>query len=109
MAKLFQPFSQIDSSLARKYEGTGLGLAMVKQMAELHGGSVAVASAEGEGSSFAAWLPLRMTGETVALLPHGAGAATTAIAKPSARIALVVEDNDPAAELIRLLLEAEGF
>jgi len=37
MARLFQPFSQIDSSLARKFEGTGLGLAMVKQMAELHG------------------------------------------------------------------------
>ena len=59
MTKLFQAFSQIDSSLARKFEGTGLGLAMVKQLAELHGGSVAVASAEGEGACFAAWLPLR--------------------------------------------------
>jgi len=59
MAKLFQAFTQIDSSLARKFEGTGLGLAMVKQLAELHGGTVAVASAEGEGSRFAAWLPLR--------------------------------------------------
>ncbi|MCJ7800146.1 MAG: PAS domain S-box protein, partial [Polaromonas sp.] len=45
MAKLFQAFSQIDSSLARKFEGTGLGLAMVKQLAELHGGTVGVASA----------------------------------------------------------------
>ena len=44
MAKLFQSFTQIDSSLARKFEGTGLGLAMVKQMTELLGGSVAVAS-----------------------------------------------------------------
>ncbi|HTA65808.1 MAG TPA: PAS domain-containing sensor histidine kinase [Xanthomonadaceae bacterium] len=59
MAKLFQAFTQIDSSLARKFEGTGLGLAMVKQLAELHGGTVAVASVEGEGSRFAAWLPLR--------------------------------------------------
>ena len=57
MAKLFQAFSQIDSSLARKFEGTGLGLAMVKQLAELLGGTVAVASAEGEGASFAVWLP----------------------------------------------------
>ena len=57
--KLFQAFSQIDSSLARKFEGTGLGLAMVKQLAELHGGTVAVASAEGEGACFAVWLPLR--------------------------------------------------
>ena len=52
MAKLFQAFSQIDSSLARKFEGTGLGLAMVKQLAELHGGAVAVSSAVGEGAQF---------------------------------------------------------
>ncbi|WP_241150173.1 ATP-binding protein, partial [Pseudomonas viridiflava] len=44
MSKLFKAFSQIDSSLSRKFEGTELGLAMVKQLAELHGGSVAVAS-----------------------------------------------------------------
>ena len=62
MPKLFQAFSQIDSSLARKFEGTGLGLAMVRQLAELHGGSVAVASAPGQGSRFAAWLPLRAAG-----------------------------------------------
>ncbi|WP_028616132.1 sensor histidine kinase [Pseudomonas canadensis] len=58
MGKLFKAFSQIDSSLARKFEGTGLGLAMVKQLAELHGGSVAVASREGCGARFVAWLPL---------------------------------------------------
>jgi PAS domain S-box-containing protein len=59
MEKLFKAFSQIDSSLARRFEGTGLGLAMVKQLTELHGGTVAVCSAEGEGARFAAWLPLR--------------------------------------------------
>ena len=67
MAKLFQAFSQIDSSLARKFEGTGLGLAMVKQLAELHGGTVAVASREGKGARFAAWLPLRIPVKTVAI------------------------------------------
>lgn len=59
MNKLFKAFSQIDSSLARKFEGTGLGLAMVKQLTELHGGSVAVASLEGTGARFVAWLPIR--------------------------------------------------
>ncbi|MBK5205399.1 MAG: PAS domain S-box protein [Polaromonas sp.] len=49
MAKLFLAFSQIDSSLARKFEGTGLGLAKVKQLAELHGGTVAVASTVAKG------------------------------------------------------------
>ena len=56
---LFKPFSQIDSGLARKFEGTGLGLAMVKLLAELHGGTVAVESAVGEGSRFTVWLPMR--------------------------------------------------
>ncbi len=56
---LFLPFSQIDSGLARKAQGTGLGLVMVKLLAELHGGAVAVASEEGKGSRFTVWLPLR--------------------------------------------------
>ena len=59
MNKLFKAFSQIDSSLARKFEGTGLGLAMVKQLTDLHGGSVAVASREGAGARFVVWLPVR--------------------------------------------------
>ena len=59
LERLFKPFSQIDSGLARKFEGTGLGLAMVKLLAELHGGAVAVESAVGEGSCFTVWLPLR--------------------------------------------------
>ncbi|WP_397451188.1 sensor histidine kinase [Pseudomonas sp. NA-150] len=63
MTKLFVAFSQIDSSLARKFEGTGLGLAMVKQLAQLHGGSVAVASEVGAGARFAVWLPLRDSGQ----------------------------------------------
>ncbi|MGZ9706284.1 sensor histidine kinase [Pseudomonas sp. GNP013] len=61
MGKLFKAFSQIDSSLARKFEGTGLGLAMVKQLTDLHGGSVAVASREGLGARFVVWLPLHRT------------------------------------------------
>jgi CheY-like chemotaxis protein/nitrogen-specific signal transduction histidine kinase len=109
MAKLFQAFSQIDSSLARKFEGTGLGLAMVKQLAELHGGSVAVASAEAEGACFAAWLPIRSTALPAAPLPQPASAGDAPAAAPGERVALVVEDDDQAADLVRLLLEAEGF
>ncbi|RZJ27119.1 MAG: response regulator, partial [Haliea sp.] len=106
MAKLFQAFSQIDSSLARKFEGTGLGLAMVKQLAELHGGTVAVTSAEGEGARFAVWLPLRKGEPVDAGLPLGSSVSP---AVATQRTALVVEDNDQAADLVRLLLEAEGF
>ncbi|WP_299829979.1 PAS domain-containing sensor histidine kinase [Pseudomonas sp.] len=69
MSKLFKAFSQIDSSLARKFEGTGLGLAMVKQLTELHGGSVAVASLKGSGARFVAWLPIRRSDSEEALWP----------------------------------------
>ena len=59
LPKLFQPFTQIDSSLARRHEGTGLGLSLVKRLVHLHGGAVAVTSRLGEGSTFRVWLPWR--------------------------------------------------
>jgi len=55
--KLFQPFKQIDSSLARKFEGTGLGLALCKRMVELHGGRIWLESKEGKGSTFSFTIP----------------------------------------------------
>ena len=62
LERLFTPFCQIDSGLSRKFEGTGLGLAMVKLLAELHGGTVAVQSSVGHGSCFTVWLPHRASG-----------------------------------------------
>ncbi len=105
---LFMPFSQIDSGLARKFEGTGLGLAMVKLLAELHGGSVAVESAVGSGSCFTVWLPLR-TPEEGAVASTRAPAVPRIEVLPGARTALVVEDDLKSADLIRVQLEAEGF
>jgi signal transduction histidine kinase len=55
--KLFQPFIQIDSALNRKFEGTGLGLALVKRIVELHGGYVDLTSELGVGSCFTILLP----------------------------------------------------
>jgi PAS domain S-box-containing protein len=107
---LFKPFSQIDSGLARKFEGTGLGLAMVKLLADLHGGSVAVESETAVGSRFTVWLPLRRM-EHVAV----ATASSAPIIAPSSRrasdvrTALVVDDDLTSAGLIRIQLEAEGF
>jgi CheY-like chemotaxis protein len=109
LERLFRPFSQIDSGLARRFEGTGLGLALVKSLAELHGGSVAVESGVGEGSCFKVWLPVRPLGASRAGTPaHGV---PVIVAEPSttARTALVVEDDYKSAELIRVQLEAEGF
>jgi PAS domain S-box-containing protein len=107
LAHLFVPFSQIDGGLARRFEGTGLGLAMVKLLVELHGGALAVDSAIGEGSCFAVWVPLRAPVAAPALgerslLPRRPGQAT-------AGVALMVEDDLKSAELVRLQLESEGF
>ncbi len=55
--KLFTPFTQLDASLSRQYEGSGLGLALVKQISERLGGNVSVASVFGEGSRFTVTLP----------------------------------------------------
>lgn len=55
--RIFQPFVQIDSTLARQYSGTGLGLALVQRLVELHGGSVRVESEQGQGSRFIVTLP----------------------------------------------------
>jgi signal transduction histidine kinase len=56
--KLFKPFIQIDSALNRKYEGTGLGLALVKQIVELHSGRVELTSELGVGSCFTVEFPI---------------------------------------------------
>jgi CheY-like chemotaxis protein len=59
LGKLFQQFVQLDASLARQYAGTGLGLALVRQLTEMHGGSVSVESegVPGKGSRFIVSLP----------------------------------------------------
>lgn len=119
-ARLFEPFIQIDSTLARRYEGTGLGLVLVKRLAELHGGEVALQSVPGKGSTFSVWLPWRCEGH----IPVGAEAAHTPASmdqdtEPSSApvaedrggrpLALVVEDDDQAAELLRVQLASGGF
>jgi PAS domain S-box-containing protein len=108
LEQLFKPFSQIDSGLARKFEGTGLGLAMVKLLAELHGGAVAVESAVGEGSRFTVWLPLRAV-EGEALTPGKASGGPRSEPLAGARTVLVVEDDFKSADLLRVHLETEGF
>ncbi|KKI00487.1 ATPase [Methanosarcina sp. 1.H.T.1A.1] len=56
---LFQPFRQVDSSINRQYDGTGLGLALVRKFVELHGGRVWIESETGKGSTFTFELPLK--------------------------------------------------
>ncbi|WP_048129185.1 sensor histidine kinase [Methanosarcina lacustris] len=56
--KLFKPFSQVDSFFSKQFQGTGLGLALVKQLVSLHGGYIWFSSKTGEGSTFAFTIPI---------------------------------------------------
>ena len=57
IALVFTPFAQVDGSLKRKYEGTGLGLSLTKGLIELHGGTITLKSAPGRGSTVSLWFP----------------------------------------------------
>jgi CheY-like chemotaxis protein len=170
---LFQSFTQLDASLSRRYEGTGLGLALTRRLAELHGGAIGVMSAPGRGSTFICWIPWRTapaiaepatspqeetsrvgtssvptreetaedprrvgtssvpTREEAAEDPRRVGTSSVPTREEAAEdprrvdtssvptreetseveppLALIIEDNDQAAELLRLALDADGF
>jgi len=112
-ARLFQPFSQLDSSLSRRHQGTGLGLALVKRLTELHGGKVSVESEVGEGSRFTVALPLQM-GATTAAEDEGPGQSIATpqeleeASSPGTLRVLVVEDNSVNAEMLDDFLRLKG-
>lgn len=113
---LFQPFQQIDSSLKRRHEGTGLGLALTKRLAELHGGTVSVESKENEGSVFRVWLPitemrstLAVNTEVIAPQPSREKFICQGESLGNGQRILVVEDQPFNQVLISEVLEMEGY
>ncbi len=90
LPRLFQPFTQLESRLVKQYQGTGLGLALTKQLVELHGGTLWAESAgEGKGSVFRVRLPL--------------------VGPRDKHLVLVVDDDEAMAGSLRDGLEAAGY
>jgi len=111
--KLFQPFIQIDSALNRQYSGTGLGLALVKQIVELHGGKVGLTSELGVGSCFMIDLPY--TPESPEMLMGKPLVTTSEFESPLTHqptkvpLILIVEDNEINIITVSGYLQAKGY
>ena len=91
--QIFSEFFQVQAAADRRFEGTGLGLALVKRLVGLHGGTIKVDSQLGRGATFTVTLPLR------GLRPDG----------QLRNKILVIEDNPSSLELSTLVLRGQGF
>jgi PAS domain S-box-containing protein len=110
--KLFQPFIQIDSALNRQYQGTGLGLTLVKQITELHGGQVGLTSEVGVGSCFTVDLPYDLGSGLRPADQHAAALTdippTAALPQPLPLI-LLAGDQEATISTVVNYLTAKGF
>jgi signal transduction histidine kinase/DNA-binding response OmpR family regulator len=94
LGRIFEEFAQVDSDVGRSQQGTGLGLALSRRLVELHGGSIAVESQPGRGSTFTFTMPRALE---LSVGPAALGDV------------LVVEDHLPARELLQLYLAEGGY
>lgn len=106
--RLFQPFTQADSSTTRKHGGTGLGLTITRQLVGLMGGDITVESEPGKGTTFHVDIPLPLA-EPVDPAPHGRGRTKAEAAGREGLKVLAVDDHAVNLELLKGLLEPEGY
>ncbi len=94
--KLFQPFSQVDTSPTRKTGGTGLGLSICQHLVQMHGGRIGIQSDIGKGSTFYFSLPVQQTPEISDIPIDG-------------RVILAIDDDEQVISLYERYLEPQGF
>ena len=103
--RLFQAFSQADSSTTRRFGGTGLGLAISRRLVAMMGGEIGIVSAEGRGSTFWFTAAFRVPAE-IGALPEGTAEVTGT--RMAGRTLLVVDDNATNRRVLQLQLERHG-
>jgi signal transduction histidine kinase len=104
LGRLFVEFQQLEAGLAKRHQGTGLGLALTRRLVENQGGSVGVKSVVGEGSTFHVCLP-----RFAIVMPRTATPVTFAPARVGARTVLVVEDDVRDQAQLVATLESAGY
>lgn len=114
LSMIFEPFLQVDSSLDRRHEGTGLGLALTSKMVEMMDGTIEVESAPGRGSTFTVSFPVMDNSEFLerAEVREGVSASDTRLPEDlsfSGYKAMVVEDNPISIRLLSDFLKRKGF
>ncbi len=105
--KLFQPFTQADSSTTRQFGGTGLGLSITKRFCEMMGGDVSVVSEVGRGTTFTLEVPAEVAGQKTG--PESAVESQSQVAPAGTPLVLVIDDDPSARELMQRFLSKEGY
>lgn len=110
LGKLFQEFSQADSSTTRRFEGTGLGLAISRRLCRLMGGDISVESTVGVGSTFTVLLPTEGGPVGIPRMRSDEGRSPS-LMQPLGRgqHALIIDDEATSREILRQILMREGF
>jgi adenylate cyclase len=108
MGKLFQEFSQADSSTTRKYGGTGLGLAISRRFCQMMDGDITVESELGRGSTFTIRLPA-IFGDAPSAIPQASRAPSFKTGRVDAALILVIDDDASVRDVVGRYLEREGF
>ncbi len=109
LQKLFQEFSQADSSTTREYGGTGLGLTISQRFCHLMGGDINVSSILGQGSTFTVRLPMQVNQKGVLTIPSAKSSTDIATLTGRNNTVLVIDDDETALDMMRRFLAKQGF